>query len=78
MDSINFSVDKERCISCEACVSDCPYLVLTMEEDTPVVVVDRESMCIKCLHCLTVCPTGAVSVGCFDPDDCLDIKKYIS
>lgn len=71
MDSINFLVDKELCISCESCISDCPYLVLTMEGDIPVVIADRESMCIKCLHCLTVCPTGAVSVGGFNPDDCL-------
>ncbi len=77
MDLINFSVDKERCISCEACVSDCPVHVLTMEKDTPVVGTDRESMCIKCLHCLTVCPTGAVSVGGFDPDDCVDMENML-
>ena len=75
MDSINFFVDKERCISCETCVSDCPRLVLTMEEDTPAVVADRESICIKCLHCLTVCPTGAVSIGGFVPEDCLDTEN---
>ncbi len=75
MGSMNFSVNKERCISCEACVSDCPYFVLTMEEDTPAAVADRESLCIKCLHCLTVCPTGAVSINGFDPDDCLDMEN---
>lgn len=75
MNSVGFSVDKERCISCEACVSDCPYLILTMVGDSPAVVVDRESMCIKCLHCLTVCPTGAVSICGFDPGDCLDMEN---
>lgn len=75
MNSIDFSVDKERCISCEACVSDCPYLVLTMEGDTPAVIADRETMCVKCLHCLTVCPAEAISICGFGPDDCLDTDK---
>ncbi len=75
MGSLDFSVDQERCIGCEACVVDCPVLVLTMKDDTPVVVDDRASMCLKCLHCLTVCPTGAVSIGGFDPDDCLEMEN---
>jgi nitroreductase/ferredoxin len=75
MNSVGFSVDKERCISCEACVSDCPYLVLTMEEENPVVIADRESMCIKCLHCLTICPTGAISICGFNSGDCLEIEN---
>lgn len=75
MNSIRFSVDKERCVGCEACISDCAYLVLAMEDGIPAVIPDRESMCIKCLHCLTVCPTDAVSIGGFGPDDCLDTEK---
>ncbi|MCB2180803.1 MAG: nitroreductase family protein [Desulfobulbaceae bacterium] len=74
MESLDFEVDLERCIGCETCVSDCPLRVLTMEEDVPAVVADRASMCIKCLHCLTVCPSGAVSIGGFGPDDCLGIE----
>ena len=75
MESLKFSVDKELCISCEACVSDCPLLVLAMKENTPEVVADRAPMCLKCLHCLTVCPTGAVSIGGFGPDDCLEMEN---
>lgn len=70
-------MDKELCIGYEAYVSDCPVLILTMEEDTPKVITDRASMCLNCLHCLTICPTGAVSVSGFDPDDCLEIKNML-
>lgn len=73
MDSRNFSVDTQTCISCEACVNDCPLLILTMEGDNPAVIADRAKMCIKCLHCLTVCPTGSVSIAGFSPDDCLEL-----
>ena len=77
MELIHFSVDQEQCIGCETCVSDCPLLILTMDEGTPVVVSDRASMCIHCLHCLTVCPTGAVSIGGFTPEDCLKIEDML-
>ena len=32
MELINFSVDQELCVGCEACVADCPLLILTMDE----------------------------------------------
>ncbi len=77
MESLDFSVNEERCISCAACVLDCPLLVLTMEEATPAVIADRASMCITCLHCLTVCPTGAISIGGFTPEDCLELENML-
>lgn len=77
MELINFSVDQELCVGCEACVADCPLLILTMDEGTPAVVSDRASMCIRCLHCLTVCPSGAVSIGGFTPGDCLEMEDML-
>jgi len=77
MELIHFSVDQDECIGCEACVADCPLLILTMDKGTPAVVSDRASMCIRCLHCLTVCPTGAVSIGGFTPEDCLEMEDML-
>ncbi len=34
-------------------------------------------MCIHCLHCLTVCPTGAVSIDGFTADDCLEMNDIL-
>ncbi len=77
MTSIHFSVDQDLCIGCESCAEDCPLLVLTMKAGAPAVISSRESMCIRCLHCMTVCPTGAVSIAGFTPEDCLQIAgKY--
>jgi nitroreductase len=45
-----------------------------MKAGSPAVVTSRESMCIRCLHCLTVCPTGAVSIAGFTPEDCLQLE----
>lgn len=77
MELVNFLVDQELCTGCEACVADCPLLILTMDKGTPAVVSDRSSMCIRCLHCLTVCPTGAVSIDGFAPEDCLEIEDML-
>ena len=77
MELVDFSVDQEQCIGCESCVADCPLLILTMDEDTPAVVSNRASMCIRCLHCLTVCPTGAVSIAGFTAEDCLEMEDML-
>lgn len=75
--TLNFSVDKDLCVGCGSCVSDCPYLVLGMEGELAAVVPGREAMCIKCLHCLTVCPTGAVSIAGYQAADCLALANTL-
>ena len=50
---LNFKVDEEKCIHCGLCIKDCMVKVLTFNE---------EKNCIKCQHCLAVCPTGAISI----------------
>lgn len=74
---MEFSVDQEHCIGCEACVSDCPLLVLTMKREVPTVASGREALCINCLHCLTICPTGAISINGYGPNDCLPLENML-
>ncbi len=39
-----------------------------MEEDGyPFIPVDKEALCIKCQHCLAICPTESVSIFGLDP-----------
>jgi nitroreductase/NAD-dependent dihydropyrimidine dehydrogenase PreA subunit len=60
-------VDQELCIQCGECVRDCPYAVLELSGDVPVLVAGREERCIRCQHCLAVCGTGALSILGKDP-----------
>ena len=65
-----FTVDTEKCTGCGLCLNVCPGnmvggKVLRMENGHPVM--DKQNNygwkgCWKCQHCLTVCPTGAVSI----------------
>ncbi len=51
-------VDRERCIGCGLCVSDCLGHALRLEEGRVKVVKD----CFHCGHCLAICPSQAVRI----------------
>ena len=71
---IDFKVDESLCVSCGACVKDCLHQALRM--DTYPVMVD-EGHCIRCQHCLAVCPTGAVSIMGAAASDCTPLAGNI-
>lgn len=79
-------IDEEKCIHCGMCVKDCTIKCLELNEGTPQFKKDTEGSCIKCQHCLAVCPTGALSIwgrvanGEYDvsnanPDELLNLIK---
>jgi len=66
---LQFKVDTEKCIRCGECGRDCFAGVIGEDGDgLPVVIPEREGLCIECQHCLAVCPTGALSVFGLDPE----------
>ena len=68
MENLNFKVDKEKCIHCGLCEKDCIGHVLGFDKDGfPIVI--NEKACIACQHCLSVCPTSAISVFDKNPDE---------
>ncbi|MDD3312624.1 nitroreductase family protein [Pseudodesulfovibrio sp.] len=66
---LQFKVDTEKCIRCGECARDCFAGVIGEDGDgLPMVVPEREGLCIECQHCLAVCPAGALSVFGLDPE----------
>ena len=51
---------KEECISCGACVSECPVDAITEGED--IYIIDPDT-CIDCGACAEVCPVSAIEEG---------------
>ena len=67
-----FEVDGAKCVKCGACVRDCAFRALKMEDAGPrMAFPDR---CMKCQHCLAVCPTGAVTFDGKRPEDSLPAR----
>ena len=69
---LHFTVDKELCVSGGACAEDCLPQAIQMEGEYPSI--PNEEHCMRCLHCLAVCPTGAISILGHDPAESEPLK----
>ena len=56
----NMLVDKEKCVGCGLCARDCLRNTIFMRDGKAEIDV---SGCIKCGHCIAVCPQDAVTLG---------------
>ena len=75
MVEMNLKIDSEKCVHCGQCIKDCMACALEFDENKiPKVALGGENRCIKCQHCLAVCPTGALSIFDKNPEDS-EIKK---
>jgi nitroreductase/NAD-dependent dihydropyrimidine dehydrogenase PreA subunit len=75
---MNFiSVDREKCNQDGLCVSECPARILVMDpkEDYPVPTSDFKDFCLKCGHCVSICPTDALRLDWLGPEKCPAMKK---
>lgn len=70
MANLNFKIDTEKCIHCGLCEKDCIANIIKLNEDKiPQIAPEKEKRCIKCQHCLAICPTGALSILDKDPQE---------
>lgn len=70
MSDINFVVNKEKCIHCGLCEKDCGTGIIKLDENkVPFINKDDEKYCMKCQHCLAICPVGAISVCNKNPEN---------
>ncbi len=67
---IQFVVDETKCTRCGQCVRDCVTKTIARSgNDVPHIRPGGEANCIKCQHCLAVCPEAAVSIFGLRPAD---------
>lgn len=69
---VRFTVDKDVCVSCGICTEDCLPQAIQMAEGCPVMI--SEDRCMRCLHCLAVCPMGAISILGHSPAESVPLK----
>lgn len=68
-----FEVDHEICIRCGRCVRDCAFKALAAGAGGQPVMAEP-SRCMRCQHCLAVCPVGAVTFDGKKPSDAVSTK----
>ena len=73
------TIDQAKCNQDGICVAECPARIIRLEskKDYPTPTPDFKDNCLKCGHCVTVCPTGALSLDWLSPEDCKPIKQKL-
>jgi len=70
-----FQIDPEKCNKDGICIRECPFLILKANDDQiPEMIPGAEAKCLRCGHCLAVCPTGAVTFDGVSPEDCEPVR----
>ena len=77
MKRLNFTVDRDKCIKCGLCASDCIVNIIKPDRHGFPGVKDF-SACIGCQHCLAICPAGAISVFGKNPKNSSECKDLPS
>ena len=74
------AIDKTRCKQDGLCAADCPTAVLRLKDKDsyPEIVPGGDPMCLRCGHCVAVCPHGALSHAEVPLADCPSIRKEAS
>ena len=72
-----FKIDQEKCDKDGICAIECPAHIIKMTKQGPVPIESAEEFCIKCGHCVAVCPKAAFSLEFLSPDQCMPIEKSL-
>jgi len=70
-------VDTDKCNQDGICAAVCPPMIIRLESETktPEMIPGGEEICIRCGHCVAVCPHGAMNHESMAAEDCPPVKK---
>ncbi len=74
---LDFKIDKAKCTQCGMCSKECPTLIINGKNGIPEIKEEKEKNCIKCQHCLAICPTGALSILGKNPEDSIPVDGEV-
>ena len=73
---LDFAVNESRCTGCGLCVQDCPVRIIEREgEACPSIIEEEAGDCMRCQHCLAICPVGAISILGRTPENSLPLAS---
>ena len=53
-------IDYDKCITCKECLMECPNYLYEDDPNEKIIFIDPNNNCIKCGHCISVCPVDAI------------------
>lgn len=73
------SINPDLCNKDGICAAECPVKILGLPEKgvIPALVPGGEALCIRCGHCVAVCPKAAISLDFLKPEDCSNIDPNL-
>ena len=72
-----FKIDQEKCDRDGICALECPAHIIKMTKEGPIPIEGAREICIKCGHCVAVCPKAAFSLEFLSPDQCMPVEKNL-
>jgi nitroreductase/NAD-dependent dihydropyrimidine dehydrogenase PreA subunit len=72
-----FTINQEKCKRDGICVKDCPSQVIILEDKNafPKPTEDAEEFCIRCGHCVAICPHDAFNLSSMPLTECQPLQK---
>lgn len=67
------SIDQDRCICCESCVSACTVGIFCVKDGN--IALENSEYCMVCGHCMAICPEDAIRVFAADTDEFEPIQQ---
>jgi nitroreductase/Pyruvate/2-oxoacid:ferredoxin oxidoreductase delta subunit len=73
------TIDESRCKRDGLCAAECPTAIISLADDgtPPRMVAGGEQACLRCGHCVAVCPHGALDHVEIPLADCPPIRKEL-
>ena len=72
-------IDQKKCNKDGICVEECPARIILKDskDDFPRPAAEFKEFCLRCGHCVAVCPTKALSLDWLGPEECPPVKKEL-
>jgi len=71
-------IDENKCKKDGICAGECPVAIIKLKDSFPRLIPGGDAICLRCGHCVAVCPHGALGHANIHLEDCPPIRKELA